>query len=164
MSCAYRTAATRIATIAGIPPALMLTAMDTVRQRRVTFPALPPDRLRTIALRTSGGITCLCDAPCLFVSSWVTQLSGVIQSRRTGPANFGSVPPQMCRSKDVSAYSEQHGWGNQHDAHFVDAPAIAIAFAAGFEVSIPSYRCKERKSCHKHDRGCYAVSWRPSVT
>ena len=48
MSGAYRHAAARIATIAGIPPDLMLTAMDIVRQRRVTFPDLPPGRLRTI--------------------------------------------------------------------------------------------------------------------
>ena len=61
MSCAYRHAATRIATIAGIPPDVMLTAMDIARQRRVTFPALPPDRLRTIAPLL--GITPTCGNP-----------------------------------------------------------------------------------------------------
>ena len=34
MSCAYRHAATRLATIATIPHRLMLTAMDVARQRR----------------------------------------------------------------------------------------------------------------------------------
>ena len=58
MSCAYRTAATRIATIATIPPDLMLTAMDSARQRRVTFPDLPPDRLRTIAPLLGIAPTC----------------------------------------------------------------------------------------------------------
>ena len=58
MSCAYRHATTRIATIAGIPPDLMLTAMDIARQRRVTFPALPPDRLRTIAPLLGIAPTC----------------------------------------------------------------------------------------------------------
>ena len=58
MSCAYRHAAARIATIAGIPRDLMLTAMDIARQRRITFPALPPDRLRTIAPRLGISSTC----------------------------------------------------------------------------------------------------------
>ena len=48
MSCTYRHAATRIASMAGIPHDLMLTAMDVARRYRGTFPALPPDRLRTI--------------------------------------------------------------------------------------------------------------------
>ena len=61
MSCAYRHAAARIATIAGIPTDLMLTAMDIARQRRVTFPDLPPDRLRTIA--PVLGITPTCGNP-----------------------------------------------------------------------------------------------------
>ena len=61
MSCAYRHAAARIATIAGIPPDLMLTAMDIARQRRVAFPDLPPDRLRTIAPLL--GITPTCGNP-----------------------------------------------------------------------------------------------------
>ena len=61
MSCAYRHAAVRIATIAGIPPDLMLTAMDIARQRRVIPPTLPPDRLRTIAPRL--GITPTCGNP-----------------------------------------------------------------------------------------------------
>ena len=61
MSCAYRHAAVRIATIAGIPTDLMMTAMDIARQRRVTFPALPPDRLRTIAPLL--GITPTCGNP-----------------------------------------------------------------------------------------------------
>ena len=61
MSCSYRRAATRIATIAGIPPDLMMMAMDIARQRCVTFPALPPDRLRTIA--PVLGITPTCGNP-----------------------------------------------------------------------------------------------------
>ena len=58
MSCAYRHAAARIATIAGIPTDLMLTAMDIARQRRVTFPTLPPDRLRTITRLLGISSTC----------------------------------------------------------------------------------------------------------
>ena len=61
MSCAYRHTTTRIATMAGIPRDLMLTAMDIARQRRVTFPALPPDRLRTITQLL--GITPTCGNP-----------------------------------------------------------------------------------------------------
>ena len=58
MSCAYRRAAARIATIAGIPPDLMLTAMDVARQYRVAFPALPPDRLSTITQLLGIAPTC----------------------------------------------------------------------------------------------------------
>ena len=61
MSCAYRHAAVRIATMAGIPTDLMLTAMDIARQRCVTFPNLPPDRLHAIAPRL--GITPTCGNP-----------------------------------------------------------------------------------------------------
>ena len=58
MSCAYRTAATRIAAIAGIPPDLMLTAMDIARQRRIAFPVLPPDQLFTITQLLGIAPTC----------------------------------------------------------------------------------------------------------
>ena len=61
MSCAYRHAAVRIATMAGIPRDVMLTAMDIARQQRVTFPDLPPDRLHTIAPLL--GITPTCGNP-----------------------------------------------------------------------------------------------------
>ena len=61
MSCAYRTAATRIAAMGGISHDLMMTAIGMARQQHMTFPALLPDRLRTIA--PFLGITPICGNP-----------------------------------------------------------------------------------------------------
>ena len=72
MSCAYRTAATRIATIATIPPDLMLTAMDIARQRRVVSPDLPPDRRSIIAKLL--GITPTCGNPQRVIAHTTTAL------------------------------------------------------------------------------------------
>ena len=83
MSCAYRHAAIRIATIAGIPTDLMMTAMDIARQRRVTFPDLPPDQRSTITKLL--GITPTCGNPQQVIARIQTALIALSTIHPTHP-------------------------------------------------------------------------------
>ena len=58
MSCTYRTAAIRIAVMAGIPRDLMHTAMDVARQHCIAFPTLPSDQLPAITQLLGIAPTC----------------------------------------------------------------------------------------------------------